>query len=97
MPDDESLDRTPIPPQQGPPRMDQDPALGQVINPIPTPMRWGVAKVGHVDNGEPLLMVKFWLVTGEVTLFMPASAAQRLADQLFSNASGIQVAREMPT
>ena len=79
---DDDLDRTPMPP---------DPQPGD-IKPMPTPLRWGVTKVGHVNDGEPLLLLKFWLITGQVDLFLPASAAQRLADQLFTNASGLHLA-----
>lgn len=77
-------DRQPIPPEE-------QPAIDP-LQPVPTPIRWLVQKVGHTPTGEPMVVLKLWMVTGETVVFLTGAAAQRLADQLFTQATGLVIA-----
>lgn len=81
-------ERTPTPPNPA-----QDPAVG-AIRPAPTPVQWAVQKIGHVTgggeyDGEPLVLLKFWTITGEQTYFIPGSGARRIAALLMQHGTGI--------
>lgn len=74
-----------------------DEAQPQGVQPQPTPVGWTMGRVpAATTNGEPVIAVRFDLVTGTTVIFLPASAARRMADQLREHATGIHVASDLP-
>lgn len=61
------------------------------VVPQPTPAAWQVVRVGQTDDGEPVLAMTLWLVTGSTTIFLNATEARRLSDDVRQHAGGVHL------